>query len=205
MFDKDAGEDLAAALANYDWIYFSGITLSLYGEAALDRFELALRAAKTGGAKVVMDSNYRPRGWAGDKQRARDMFARFWSLADIALPTFDDEQLLWNDATPVGTITRLGKLGVKEVCVKDGANGAAVFADDTFRQVPCPSRIDPLDTTAAGDSFNAAYLCSRIAGGSPETAALAGHQLAAIVIAHRGAIAPAEAMAGLALTLTVRC
>ena len=45
-----------------------------------------------------------------------------------------------------------------------------------------------LDTTAAGDSFAAAYLSARLAGFAPATAARAGHALAGAVVQHRGAM-----------------
>jgi sugar/nucleoside kinase (ribokinase family) len=46
----------------------------------------------------------------------------------------------------------------------------------------------PLDTTAAGDSFNAAYIAARMQGIGPKEAAQSGAKLAAEVIQHRGAI-----------------
>ena len=52
----------------------------------------------------------------------------------------------------------------------------------------------PVDTTAAGDSFNAAYLFSRLQGESQVGAAGAGHRLAARVIQYPGAVIPLEAM-----------
>jgi len=55
--------------------------------------------------------------------------------------------------------------------------------------------VKPIDTTSAGDSFNAGYLAARFEGQDPEQAARLAHRLASIVIQHRGAIVPAEAMA----------
>ena len=51
-----------------------------------------------------------------------------------------------------------------------------------------------VDTTAAGDSFAAAYLATRLAGGGPAAAAASGHRLAGAVVSHRGAIIPRDAM-----------
>ncbi len=193
LFESGDVAGVVAAMAAARLVYFSGITLSLYTPAGLDRLAEALAAARNGGAEIAMDGNYRPRGWPGDPARARDTFQRFWRLATIALPTFDDEVALWGDAAPEATTARLAGFGVGEVIVKNGAAGALVAADGVRLAVPCPAAVTALDTTAAGDSFNAAYLAARLAGQDVGTAALDGHRLAGVVIQHRGAIVPRAA------------
>ncbi len=106
LFDSAHADRIAEAIAAARLVYFSGITLSIYGARGLDRFAAALETARARGAVIAMDSNYRPRGWNGDSDRARATFARFWQVAHIALPTFDDEQMLWGDATPAATAAR---------------------------------------------------------------------------------------------------
>lgn len=194
IFDVQT-DALAAALASARMVYFSGITLSLYSEGGLERFAEALSAARRAGARIVMDGNYRPRGWGGDLQRARRTFERFWRLADIGLPTFEDEVMLWGDADLQVTAHRLNQFGVREIAIKTGAEGAFVSVDDRVQTVAIPAAITPIDTTAAGDSFNAAYLAARLEGTEAPHAALLGHRLAGIVIQHRGAIAPMAATA----------
>lgn len=193
LFDLPAGDDVAAAMLQAGAVYFSGVTLSLYSQTGLAAFDAALRAARASGVKIIMDSNYRPRGWGGDTARARAVFERFWRLADIALPTFDDEQALWGDASPDETISRLAALGIPEIVVKNGPKGARVLHHATLTEAPCPATLTPVDTTAAGDSFNGGYLAARLADAAPLQAAEIGHRLAAAVIQHRGAIVPRAA------------
>jgi 2-dehydro-3-deoxygluconokinase len=59
--------------------------------------------------------------------------------------------------------------------------------------IAVPTIVTPVDTTAAGDSFNGGYLAARLAGAPPERSALTGHALAGTVIQHRGAIVPRAA------------
>ncbi|MBS0242828.1 MAG: sugar kinase [Proteobacteria bacterium] len=193
LFDGDDAGELVEVMADAPLVYFSGITLSLYSERGLDRLANGLEGARANGAIVAMDGNYRPRGWGGDVARARTVMERFWRLATCGLPTFDDEAMLWGDASPAETIARLASFGVGEVAVKSGPDGACVSDGAVETVVPIPRKVVAIDTTAAGDSFNAAYLAAHLAGEKPEAAARAGHALAGIVVAHRGAIVPDEA------------
>ena len=197
LFELAESAPLLEAMREARCVYFSGITLSLFSPLGLDRFEAAVRRAREAGARIAFDGNYRPRGWGGDAARARATMARFLALVDIALPTFDDERALWDDGDVAATIARLRALGVGEIAVKNGADGAILAAGDTTLAIDVPDRIAPLDTTAAGDSFNAGYLAARLREGPPADAVLLGHRLAGIVIRHRGAIVPKEATADL--------
>jgi 2-dehydro-3-deoxygluconokinase len=195
LFDGLYTSALGASLCDASLVYFSGITLSLYSGQGLDRFAAALKAAKVRGTRIAMDSNFRPRGWGGDRARAHEVFRRFWDLCDIALPTLDDEQALWGDATPEAVLARLKAFGIAEIAIKNGSAGALVASEGAPVHVACPRRVEPIDTTAAGDAFNAGYLGARINGAPGPEAAVAGHRLAAVVIQHRGAIVPREATA----------
>lgn len=197
LFECSQADRIVEALETAAVIYFSGVTLSLYSERGLERFAAALQSARSNGTRIVMDSNYRPRGWGGDLDRARRTFARFWRLSDIALPTWDDEQALWGDTSARSVVERLRGLGVGEIVVKCGSEGALVASGGQEVSVPCPQPVEPVDTTAAGDSFNAGYLIVRRAGGSEIDAARFAHQLAAVVIRHRGAIVPQQATAAI--------
>ncbi len=194
LFDGAEGMRVTAAMNSTALVYLSGITLSLYGAHGLDALEAALTAAKTAGARVAIDGNFRPRGWSGDILRARATFERFFRLADIALPTFDDEQMLWGDTAPEQTLARLTGWGIGEIALKQGPAGAVIVHAGARTLVPVLRAVTPLDTTAAGDSFNAAYLAARLRDQTPAEAARAGHALAGIVIQHRGAIIPKAAM-----------
>ena len=193
LFEISEANGILAAMLEAKLIYFSGITLSLYSPAALDVFESALHFARLQGALVAFDSNIRPRGWRHDMERARATFSRFIAHCDIALPTFEDEQQLWGDTSPDETFARYASLGVGEIGVKMGAGGVLLSEAGARSHVGIPQIITPVDTTAAGDSFNGGYLAARLGGASVERAALTGHALAGAVIRHKGAIVPKSA------------
>ncbi len=190
LFELPGWERVAEAIVAADLVYFSGITLSLYSNTGLGRLLATLEFARNRGAKVAFDSNYRPRGWQHDEARARNVIAEALRRVDIALPTFEDEAKLWGDANPAATVERLRTFGIGEVVVKNGPNEALVDLAGASLEVPVPKVVKPVDTTAAGDAFNAAYLAARLNGDAPAAAARAAHRLAAQVIRHRGAIIP---------------
>ena len=115
-------------------------------------------------------------------------------LATHALFSFEDELALGGARAPWQAMARLRELGVREVVLKLGAAGCLVAHGDN-PGVELPARpAEVVDTTAAGDSFNAGYLAYRLAGRCPLDAAIFASTLAAAVVGHRGAIIPKAAM-----------
>jgi 2-dehydro-3-deoxygluconokinase len=195
LFELPKWETVAESLLAARMIYFSGVTLSLYSNLGLGRFLAVVELARKNGVKVAFDGNFRPRGWKGDLARTRAVFVEALKRIDIALPTFDDEALLWGDSSPEATVERLQAFGIDEIVVKNGPNSALVALASTREMVPVPEVVVPIDTTAAGDSFNAGYLAARLGGEVPINAAVSAHRLAGEVIRHRGAIMPRNAAA----------
>jgi 2-dehydro-3-deoxygluconokinase len=186
---------VADGLMKAKLVYFSGITLSLYSNNGLGRFLAVVEVARQQGVKIAFDGNFRPRGWRGDLPRTRTVFMEALKRVDMALPAYDDEAVLWGDPSPETTVERLRAFGIGEIVVKNGPNSALVAVGDKSEFVPVPEVVVPVDPTAAGDGFNAAYIAARMTGTAPAEAAAAAHRLAAQVIRHRGALTPRAAAA----------
>ena len=178
------------------WLFLSGITLSIYTPAERERLVHTAAAVRANGGQVVFDPNYRPALWGGAAQ-AREAFAALAPAVTLALPTHADEAMLFGDTDPLQSVARWQHQGATEVIIKLGAQGCLAAAGaETLRIAPTAS-VAPVDTTGAGDAFNAAYLAGRIAGLAPSAAARGAHRLAGAVIQHRGAILSRERMAAL--------
>jgi 2-dehydro-3-deoxygluconokinase len=190
LFELADWPRVAEGILKAKLVYFSGITLSLYSNVALGRFLALVEMARQQGAKVAFDGNFRPRGWKGDLTRTRTVFMEALKRVDIAMPAYDDEAVLWGDPSPEATVDRLQAFGIGEIVVKNGPNSALVAPGGNSEFIPVPEVVVPVDTMAAGDSFNAAYLAARLSGDGPTVAASAAHKLAAQVIRHPGAIMP---------------
>ncbi len=179
-----------AELAAFDVLYLSGITLSIFAAPARDVLFGALADARSRGARVVFDANFRPRGWP-DRTAAREAYARTYALADIVLASAEDLALLDGAA---GEAALLRHAADREIVLKLDHPACRVLHGGAEFQVQAGPVRQVIDTTAAGDSFAAAYLAARLRGAPPEAAARAGHDLAGMVVGHPGAIAPRTAM-----------
>ncbi|WP_296738740.1 sugar kinase [Mesorhizobium sp.] len=183
---------LAKSLSNQALVYFSGITLAILDTAARKTLLSAVETARAAGSLVAFDPNYRPRLWQ-NRETAQAAIVEALAVTDMALPTFPDEQMLFEDETPEATAERFGKL-VGEIVVKNGEQPALIAANGASQNVEAVHVATPVDTTGAGDSFNGGYLAARLAGHPPADAARRAHQVAAAVVQVRGALAPFETL-----------
>lgn len=188
MFALPTMAAAAARCARCDLFLFSLITLAILpGEGRASLLDLA-RTVRARGGHVAFDGNYRARLWAGGAEAAKWRDEAI-AVADIGLPTLDDERALGlGDAAAVAGHWRA--LGCNETIVKLGAAGC-LLPDGSFLAPPATLR--PVDTSGAGDAFNGGYLAARLTGADIRSAALAGHERAGWCIMRRGAIPPLDA------------
>ena len=190
LLDGGLTEEQQQKLINdFELIYFSGISLAILDSTSRKRLLELLGEARKTGTKIAFDSNYRPILWES-ADVAKQVMAEFLAHTDLVMMTFDDEQMLYGDDSPEVTMDRLKQFGVPEIVVKDGANGCLVHCPEFSGLVKSEKVEKVIDTTSAGDSFNAGYMAARASDINPENAALFAHKMASQVIQHKGAIIP---------------
>lgn len=189
----DDPQRLRQAFSGASMLYLSGITLAILPDAARTHLMAALQDARAQGALVVFDPNLRPRLWP-DAQTMCAQIERAAAQCDLILPSFDDEATHFGDTDPQATIARYHGLGAAQVVVKNGGGPMFHSGPDGAGALTDLVPEKPVDTTSAGDSFNAGYLAAMLQDADPDTSIRAGHALSRQVIRHRGALVP-EAIA----------
>ena len=184
-------EDLLNSLATYDLVYLSAITLSIYDDYGRGRLMTALKRARLLGTRFAFDTNFRARGWP-DLGEARSVYSAAFEAADIVLASTEDLLPLYPGESHSALLAGIPS---PEVVLKLSEPVSVLRFAGGSQEVRAEPVTQPIiDTTAAGDSFAAAYLAARLSGAEPPEAARAGHRLAGVVVCYPGAIIPRYAM-----------
>lgn len=182
---------LKRALDAADIIYFSGITLAILSPEQRGSFIEAVADARKSGKTTVFDPNARPRLWESPEMLRRKILEAA-AAAEIVLPSYDDEKSVFGDTDIEATAERYLGAGAGYAVIKNGG-GPMLLADTSgATRIENHARVQPVDTTGAGDSFNGAFLAAIAAGTQPAEAIARAHQVAAKVVMHRGALMPMD-------------
>ncbi len=183
MTAEDLPEDY---IAGARFFHLSAIGQAI-SDSARQTCDAAIAAARKAGVKVSYDTNLRLRLW--DLDVARRTIDATIARCDVALPSLDDSQQLTGLQEPDAIADYYLRLGAPLVALKMGAEGALVAtARDRFR-VPA-HRVEAVDATGAGDTFDGAFLARLLAGDGPETAARYANVAAALSTMGYGAVTP---------------
>jgi 2-dehydro-3-deoxygluconokinase len=167
-------------------------TLAILPPEDRERLLAALGGRGTRPFRVAFDPNIRPRLWP-DLATAAAVVMRMAGLADILLPTHDDEAMAFGDADAGVTLARYRACDVSEVIVKDGTRPTRFETDRESGLLPV-APAPAVDTTGAGDSFNGAYLAARLGGATVAEAISLAQRVSAAVVGKRGALVAADAL-----------
>ncbi|SFB00972.1 2-keto-3-deoxygluconate kinase [Poseidonocella pacifica] len=179
--------DRLPGLGAGDMAFFSGITLAILPESGREKLLAALAKARAEGVTVAFDPNLRPRLWSGTEDMCR-WIMRGAEVADIALPSYEDEGAHFGDADKAATGARYLSAGAQLVIVKDGPLPVLLVTPEAENLVETVPAEQVVDTTAAGDSFNARFLVGVLSGETATVAAAQACGLSRQVIGAHGAL-----------------
>lgn len=170
-------------LQNYDWIYLSGIT------AAITRnTQNLIESLVTSKAQIIYDFNHRHLLWTPED--ARRFAANLIPMATVVKISDDELDLLY----PEQTLRSLSEQYPNaEWVLTCGGSRAEVWCAGTQKAL---TEFEPvqkvIDSSAAGDSFIAAYLTAKIGGENAEAGLNLGHSVASQVVCAKGSIVPID-------------
>jgi len=121
-----------------------------------------LTSIRANGCTVSLDVGWHEH-WLRDA-RLREILP----LLDLFFPNESEAHCIAGETDPERILHWFSAAGIRRVALKLGARGAALLWDGEIR-FDTPPRVRPVDTTGAGDSFNAGFLHSWLRGEPPHT------------------------------------
>ncbi len=180
-------------VAKARYVLISGIAQAI--SASAERLVAAAASMPELKRTGVYDPNYRPKLWRarGGEAAARRAFRQVAPRMAWLLPSYPaDLPLFAIGKTRVAAeiAKRLADAYGVSVALKLGQNGALIHTGDASIHVPAAKVDTVVDTTGAGDAWNAAFLAGLARGIEPVAAAEGANAYAAGALRHRGAVPP---------------
>jgi sugar/nucleoside kinase (ribokinase family) len=123
----------------------------------LESAQATLKAISDGGHTLSLDVGWHPEWFANPKAIA------VLRLVDIFFPNEREAEAITGELEPGRMLRAFERMGLKRVALKLGAEGAGLLWDGEI-SFQTPGRIDPVDTTGAGDCFDAGFIYAWLQG-----------------------------------------
>jgi 2-dehydro-3-deoxygluconokinase len=173
-------------IASAKLLHVSGISQAI-SSSACDTVFAAIALARAAGRLVSYDPNFRPKLWPID--RARAVIHETCRQADLIFPSLDDARQLTGQAAAEDIAKFFLGLGPKVVAIKLGADGALLATADGLAMFP-PYKVDSIDMSGAGDTFDGAFAAAYLEGRPVTECMRFANAAAAITTTGLGCITP---------------
>jgi ribokinase len=149
-------------------------------EAPMEATIAALRIAREEGLMTLLNT-----------APAKTLPEEIWPLCDIVCPNEPELQTLTgmptgDDDEVTAAARELIKRGAKTVLVTLGSRGCALFEGDAAGKFVATTKVKPVDTTGAGDSFLGALAAKIVIGQSLEEAMPFANKVASVSVTREG-------------------
>ena len=157
------------------WLHISGSSI-VSSEPLRKACAYAVQEVKKNGGKISFDPNIRVE--LSNSNSIKEILLPYIKKADILFPSEDEITSLFADEL-YKSIEKALSLGPKLVAVKRGAKGSIIATNNMVKEIK-PFKVDCIDPTGAGDTYNAAFLFAQINNLSPEDSAVFANATAAL-------------------------
>ncbi|MBA3476997.1 MAG: sugar kinase [Lautropia sp.] len=175
-----------AYIAGAEMLHVSGISQAI-SDSACDTVFQAIALARASGVTVSYDTNLRLKLWP--LERARAITHAAMRDCDIAMPGLEDAVHLTGLDEPDAIADFYLNLGAGTVALTLGRAGTLVATAQRRERISV-REVAAVDATAAGDTFDGAFLAELLEGRDPFAAARYANAAAALSTLGFGAVAP---------------
>ncbi|HEY3137738.1 MAG TPA: carbohydrate kinase family protein [Blastocatellia bacterium] len=149
--NQDIGELLTDKQARDEMMGAGHVHLACAPET--DSMAELVRTLHSAGCRVSLDVGWHE-AWLSDALGRRAL-----KELDLFLPNEREAQLMTGESEPEAMLRAFARAGLRAVALKLGAEGSALLWEgEIFRSAPYP--VQPLDTTGAGDCFDAGFIAA---------------------------------------------
>lgn len=147
----------------------------------------AIIYAKRSGVKISFDPTLRLDVWSSENT-IKKVYGKVLKLSEIAMFSREEAEFIFRTKKPEEAADRALKYGVEIVGIKLGKMGSLIKTKDG-RSIYTPAfRVKAIDTTGAGDGWNAGLLVGLLKCWDLEKCAMVANAVGALVVTKHGAI-----------------
>ena len=173
-------------LKKFQYVYFSGITLSLFDNNNFHKFLSLIEFLKKKQIKIIFDFNIRIKRWS--KKKLFSYFSKILPFVDILFASGEDLNFFKSDASLKTFKNLIQKYNIEHGIYRNNARLNYSFYKDKRYFIKNKIKNKVIDTSGAGDGYNAVYISKFIKFNDPQKALHAASEIGAKIIMKKGAI-----------------
>ena len=178
---------LEIILKKYHYIYFSGITLSIISKNKQKDFCNLIKKLKEYNVKIIFDLNIRIKRWP-NKKHLNASINLFLPFIDILFSTGEDIKN-WKNNDNLSFFNKLIKSNkINHAIFRKNASLNYAILNDQIYKVANKVHKMIVDSSGAGDGYNAAYISEFLTSGDVYRSLQASHLLGSKIVMKKGAI-----------------
>jgi len=167
---RSASSKISAKNINEDYIvrfkhlHIMGSALSV-SRSMREACYKAVKIAHENGLSISLDPNLRPELLLSHK--IREICKPVIERADFILPSIEEMKVLAGTEDVDSACSKMLNIDVNVIAVKMGSLGSTIYTEGGKKHIP-PFKVDEIDPTGAGDTYDAAFIVGLLRGWSLE-------------------------------------